>query len=261
MPEQKARAEAKPEMKPEAKPETKIEGRSGAKSGAKPARAEAKVDAKAGARAEGKGEARQEPKADPRADAKAEVRQESGVGAKARPEGKAATPELRIREAVRGDEPFLREMAVQVLSEFGDYRQSLREWLREQTVVSRIVETAEGPIGFYMMEVFPGPRSHLPGRRGAMMAYLLAVAVRPEWQRRGVGKRLMDDVLAYVQGSRPAVAEVRLSVAEGNMRARRLFAQYGFQDSGLDSATLRERPTSPAHAAAAVGAVLTRSGL
>ncbi len=142
--------------------------------------------------------------------------------------------EVLIRQANRADEPFLREMAVAVFTEFGDYRQSLREWLREQTVVSRIAATPNGPVGFYMMEIFPGPRSHLPGRRGAMIAYLLAVGVLPQHQRRGIGKLLMVDAMAQINGTRPAVAEVRLSVAEGNLRARRLFAQHGFQDGGLD---------------------------
>jgi ribosomal protein S18 acetylase RimI-like enzyme len=142
-----------------------------------------------------------------------------------------------IRDAERRDEPFLREMAQQVFAEFGDYRQSLREWLREDTVVSRIIEEAGVPIGFYMMEVFPMPRpsrNSAPGRKGTMMGYLLAVGVTPSRQRQGIGVLLMKDALMQAQAHRPPVAEVRLSVAEGNMKARRLFNKVGFFDGGSD---------------------------
>lgn len=62
-------------------------------------------------------------------------------------------------------------------------------------------------------------------------AHVTTFAVLPEWRRRGVGGRLMVDVIrmAVRTGGRIATLEVRLS----NAPAKRLYEEFGFRPVGL----------------------------
>ena len=60
---------------------------------------------------------------------------------------------------------------------------------------------------------------------------LLAIAVLPAWQARGVGRRLLERVEAVAADSiaNDGTAYVRVTVAEDNTRARRLFERSGYE--------------------------------
>jgi [ribosomal protein S18]-alanine N-acetyltransferase len=62
-------------------------------------------------------------------------------------------------------------------------------------------------------------------------AWVQNIAVRREAQRRGVGRALLEALLAYAaeRGAR----RVMLEVAADNAPAQRLYAAYGFQPVGL----------------------------
>ncbi len=77
-----------------------------------------------------------------------------------------------------------------------------------------------------------------PGRGGAMAGFVLArhaageaevltIAVRPDWQRYGVGRRLMDHLLGAAHRER--IDAMFLEVDEANAAARALYAKRGFR--------------------------------
>ncbi len=58
-------------------------------------------------------------------------------------------------------------------------------------------------------------------------AEILSVAVRPKWQNYGLGRRLMDMVLANLHADR--VSKLFLEVDEGNRAAVALYKNVGFE--------------------------------
>jgi ribosomal-protein-alanine N-acetyltransferase len=75
-----------------------------------------------------------------------------------------------------------------------------------------------------MLGFYPVPKDEL-------VADLLAIAVSPTAQGRGVGRRLLEHAIHQVEVARRrlAIRELRLSVADTNHRARALFDQLGFR--------------------------------
>jgi ribosomal protein S18 acetylase RimI-like enzyme len=129
-----------------------------------------------------------------------------------------------IRRGGGGDVEFIRTVAEQVFSHLGDYGRILPGWLLHDGVVTYIAEIDEQPIGYTMLGFYPVAR-------GEFVADLLAIAIGPDAQGRGVGKKLLAHAIAEARAARRRlpVRELRLSVADSNLRARRLFEQFGFK--------------------------------
>jgi ribosomal protein S18 acetylase RimI-like enzyme len=66
-------------------------------------------------------------------------------------------------------------------------------------------------------------------KRTEMVAELLSIAVVPELRSLGIGSALLDRAIAVAFDAGPEIREIRLSVAEGNARAQRMFARRGFR--------------------------------
>jgi len=79
-------------------------------------------------------------------------------------------------------------------------------------------------LGFYT-EDGNGPNS-----RQQVIADLLALAVLPTHQRRGIGSKLLDHVIEVAERVAPAshISQLRLTVAEHNTGAQRLYQRTGF---------------------------------
>jgi ribosomal-protein-alanine N-acetyltransferase len=84
-------------------------------------------------------------------------------------------------------------------------------------------------------------------------AWVQNIAVRGEWQGRGVGARLLDDLLA--EATRRSARQVALEVRADNATAQRLYARRGFaavavrrgyyQPSNTDALVMvREQPVT-----------------
>lgn len=131
---------------------------------------------------------------------------------------------VNIRRAGREDAPFVREVAEQVFAELGDYGRILPTWLVHDGVLTHVAEAQGGPVGYTMLGFYTV-------EEGRYVADLLAIAVSPFAQGHGIGKQLLDHAIAQtvLAQRRLPVGELRLSVAEPNLRARRLFTQFGFQ--------------------------------
>lgn len=64
---------------------------------------------------------------------------------------------------------------------------------------------------------------------GGCFFVVVDIAVQPEYQRRGLGKRIMGALDAWLRANAPDSAHVSL-FADGD--ARHLYAQYGFVEAG-----------------------------
>jgi ribosomal protein S18 acetylase RimI-like enzyme len=133
---------------------------------------------------------------------------------------------MRIRRGGSADAPFVRTVAEQVFAELGDYGRILPTWLVHEGVLTHIAEEDGVAVGYTMLGFY----SAGPPRADEYVADLLAIAVAPSAQGRGIGKQLLKHAIEQAASARKRmpVVELRLSVAEPNARARRLFLQHGF---------------------------------
>jgi len=130
-----------------------------------------------------------------------------------------------VRPGRLQDEDEVRAIADQVFTVFGEYGSWLPGYLSHQGIWSFVYEERGEVIGFAMLGVFE-PEAPGEGRLGD----LLAIAVRASDQGRGVGTKLLEKVTEKARQlvSVVSLQEVRLTVAEPNVRAQRLFARFGF---------------------------------
>jgi ribosomal protein S18 acetylase RimI-like enzyme len=138
----------------------------------------------------------------------------------------------KIRRGGPADVDFIRAVAERVFSHFGDYGRILPGWLLHEGVLTHVAELDDRPLGYTMLGFYPVTR-------GEYVADLLAIAVAPADQGAGVGRQLLEHAIAQARAARRRlpIREMRLSVADSNARARRLFVQLGFRlmqgDHGL----------------------------
>lgn len=98
-------------------------------------------------------------------------------------------------------------------------------------------------VGMFRQEIADNvlSRSVVAMRDGAVVGYLVAwfvheevhllnVAVDPDYQRRGYGRRLLEDLIARARAEQRSL--VTLEVRVGNTSARRLYESFGFVAAG-----------------------------
>ncbi|HXV65195.1 MAG TPA: GNAT family N-acetyltransferase [Vicinamibacteria bacterium] len=128
-----------------------------------------------------------------------------------------STRAVVVRPARLGDLAFVKKLARELFLGYGSYERYLESWFQDSGVTTQIAEIDEVAAGFSMVAVYP--------EEDATVAELLAIGVTRAYQSRGVGGALLDASIALGEDA----AEIRLSVAEGNSRAERLFASRGFR--------------------------------
>jgi ribosomal protein S18 acetylase RimI-like enzyme len=143
----------------------------------------------------------------------------------ASPERSQAT-EITLRPARESDLEFIADTCRKVFLEYGSYDRFVVDWFRETIVSTCIAEVDSAPAGFFMLAIHPPDRG-VPSSRA--IAELLSIAVVPDHRSRGVGGALLERAIGLARESSLAPREIRLSVAEGNARAQRLFARRGFR--------------------------------
>jgi ribosomal protein S18 acetylase RimI-like enzyme len=106
--------------------------------------------------------------------------------------------------------------------EAGRTPQQWRQWVQDATAGERQV--------FFVAEPAAGLANGFIDRDDPDLAHLFAMWVAPEARRGGVGRALLDAVIAWAvqRGARRLVA----SVTEGNDGAARLYAAAGFVPTG-----------------------------
>jgi ribosomal protein S18 acetylase RimI-like enzyme len=130
-------------------------------------------------------------------------------------------PPIRIVPARGAHRGFVRRLSADVLSRFGDYEVILPGMMQLPWMLTVAALASDRPVGFAMYSL-----EDL--RHGEVE--LSAIAVDPAWQSRGVGRALLEWVERAARLLAPAEnpVSVRLTVAEDNDRARRLFERSGY---------------------------------
>jgi ribosomal protein S18 acetylase RimI-like enzyme len=137
-----------------------------------------------------------------------------------------------IRRAELADHPWIIATGAEAYLDLGDYTRILPSWLEQPGVLAWIDYDVQGRgrgfamLGFYLDD----PAAH-PGGTAAVVADLLALAVLPSFQRRGIGTKLLHHVIEVAERVAPSshIATLRLTVAETNTGAQRLYARHGFR--------------------------------
>jgi GNAT superfamily N-acetyltransferase len=143
-----------------------------------------------------------------------------------------------LRRAVLGDEPILRELRLQALSEapeaFGSTYE--RELARNTSDWQRWLT----PGATFICCEPAGARGMVAGQRDEVdpaVVQLMAMWVHPAIRGSGAADELVAAVLAWAESEGAGL--VRLKVILGNGRARRFYERVGFHPTGHQ--TVRER--------------------
>jgi len=132
----------------------------------------------------------------------------------------------------------VRELSRRVFSHFGDYDEMLPDWLGGPGVWGFVALESGAPAGFTLLSLTALPRAAanlIPERPRhdlpPLALDLMAIAVVPEQQRAGVGRKLLQSAIQEAEHLHALdvwVLAVSLLVAEANLPARRLFDAQGF---------------------------------
>jgi ribosomal protein S18 acetylase RimI-like enzyme len=133
-----------------------------------------------------------------------------------------------IRRAEVADHPWIIATGAEAYRDLGDYTRILPSWLEQPGVLAWIDHDLHGRgrafamLGFYMES---------PNATSEVVADLLALAVLPAYQRRGLGGKLLTHVIEVAERVAPSsrIGALRLTVAESNVSAQRLYVRAGFR--------------------------------
>ena len=139
---------------------------------------------------------------------------------------KAVALDLVLRPATHFDRVFIKHLAQAILMAYGSYDRYLTNCFDEEGVSTCVALIEDKPVGFYMLTNYEHP-----GGRGNV-ADLLAIAVNPEHQSCGIGRRLLRGAIEEARAMESSPREICLFVAEGNSRGQRLFARHSFRFQG-----------------------------
>lgn len=133
-----------------------------------------------------------------------------------------------IRRAEATDHPWIIATGAEAYRDLGDYTRILPSWLDQPGVLAWIDQDLAGRgrafamLGFYLEATSPNAE---------VVADLLALAVLPVFQHRGIGTRLLTHVIEVAERVAPSsrITALRLTVAEANTSAQRLYLRAGFR--------------------------------
>ena len=136
-----------------------------------------------------------------------------------------------IRRAEVTDRPWMIATGAEAYRDLGDYTRILPTWLEQPGVLAWIDEDPQGRgRGFAMLGFYTEDPSGTGSGATHVVADLLALAVLPAEQGRGIGRGLLAHVIDVAERVAPTshIRSLRLTVAETNTGAQRLYARTGF---------------------------------
>jgi ribosomal protein S18 acetylase RimI-like enzyme len=144
-----------------------------------------------------------------------------------------------IRRAELADHPWIVATGAEAYRDLGDYTRILPSWLEQPGVLAWIDHDISNRgrgfamLGFYLDHAEGGSPIQ-PGvtpTPSQVVADLLALAVLPAYQRRGIGTKLLHHVIEVAERVAPTskIHTLRLTVSETNTSAQRLYARNGFR--------------------------------
>jgi ribosomal protein S18 acetylase RimI-like enzyme len=133
----------------------------------------------------------------------------------------------RAGELSEEDRAFVLAVANRAFLVYGSYDTYLKDWYDNDAVSTILAEVDGQRAGFFMLTTY---RDADAAQR--IVADLVAIAVAPEFQSRGIGECLLAHAFSLAGNARVPAQEMWLVVAEGNARAQRFFARNGFRFGG-----------------------------
>src|SRR5438132_10426990 len=135
---------------------------------------------------------------------------------------------MSIRRAEVTDHPWIIASGAEAYRDLGDYTRILPSWLEQPGVLAWIDHDVQGRgRGFAMLGFYTEDPAGRGGANQRVVADLLALAVLPTFQRHGIGSKLLQHVIEVAERVAPAsqIAQLRLTVAEDNTAAQRLYSR------------------------------------
>jgi ribosomal protein S18 acetylase RimI-like enzyme len=165
-----------------------------------------------------------------------------------------------IRRAELADHPWIVASGAEAYRDLGDYTRILPSWLEQPGVLAWIDhDISNRGRGFAMLGFYMDELGHAAnGTASQVVADLLALAVLPAFQRRGIGSKLLHHVIEVAERVAPSsrISSLRLTVAETNTAAQRLYARNGFRI--VDGSATYDRGQRALRMARPLGAALPR---
>ena len=124
----------------------------------------------------------------------------------------------RIRNGAPVDREFVADLARRVFSEYGEYDRILPTCLDDPQFHTLVSEREDRPAGFCMLSIGDG------------IGEVVAVAVDPLWQGRGIGRQLMQAIVEDARGM--GLRLLVLKTATQNPPAQGMFRRIGFEETG-----------------------------
>lgn len=137
-----------------------------------------------------------------------------------------------IRRAEVADHPWIIATGAEAYRDLGDYTRILPSWLEQPGVLAWIDQDVQGRgRGFAMLGFYMEDGSEADASGSHVIADLLALAVLPTQQRRGIGGKLLAHVIDVAERVAPSshIDALRLTVAETNTGAQRMYVRAGFR--------------------------------
>src|SRR6186713_2199892 len=127
-----------------------------------------------------------------------------------------------IRRAEVADHPWIVASGAEAYQDLGDYTRILPSWLEQPGVLAWIDHDMHGRGRGFAMLGFYTEEAPKPAVGQIVIADLLALAVLPSAQRRGIGSKLLEHVIEVSERVAPAshISQLRLTVAEHNTGAQ-----------------------------------------
>jgi ribosomal protein S18 acetylase RimI-like enzyme len=134
-----------------------------------------------------------------------------------------------IRRAEVQDHPWIVASGAEAYADLGDYTRILPSWLEQPGVLAWIDHDVQGRGRGFAMLGFYTEEASREGKQ-QVVADLLALAVLPLYQKKGIGSKLLAHVIDVAERVAPSshISQLRLTVAENNVGAQRLYARSGF---------------------------------
>lgn len=137
-----------------------------------------------------------------------------------------------LRLATPSDHPIITGVAAEVYDDLGDYGSILPSWFSHPGVEAYVdADTLfhrPARVRFFLLLGYFEPLSE---SNKQLLVDLLAIAVVPECQRRGLGRKLLLEAITIATQAAQGFsqAEMRLTVSETKPVAQRLFSSEGFE--------------------------------
>ncbi|MBN2351610.1 MAG: GNAT family N-acetyltransferase [Spirochaetales bacterium] len=108
--------------------------------------------------------------------------------------------------------------------DYNSMLKNLGEWISHDHIKCFTAYDGESPVGFILFYKRDYP-DHI-FKKGHCSVYLDQICVKPEYRKKGLGRRLMDELTSYCREN--GIGRIELSVWSDNQNAQAFFKKMGF---------------------------------